>query len=437
VSTIVVNFLDSTWIVWGIYKALTVLISTRKMQCDGCDGCGKTYPELKQIYFCKCFLVGFCSPECFEQSGHKAECELIEGPVSRLRCESSRTDFGDLLSRYARAMEKLARKSTATGMPATPNRLDKITDGIVLLDGQRQKTLISALRMWNAKNVAALNLVMDGEDRAAARLLEEAGKMGKGVVAIFKEENRQTRKDIRAAWEAYTKALYAAIMSSDVLATKKGEQLFTEAFNNAAATGLETGKVLAGGKRVRMSGELEDEAELIEGPFSRVKGKSNYGELLSNYTKALGKFAMATGNADKERLDAMMALNSISDQVRDAQRKAELKLLFETWNKKNLAAITARLNGNESEAELNLDSIKTASNNVIAIFKSENKISFRQSEKTIERSWNAYLQSLREAILSVPKRGGDMSSAERKFDNAALLAISVGRVLGGGKDVEK
>lgn len=215
------------------------------MECNGCDGCGKTYPDLKQIFFCKCFLAGFCSTECFEGSSHLTECDQIAGPISRLR------------------------------------------------------------------------------------------------------------------------------------------------------------------------------------------GSSDYGVLLSEYTMNLGKFA--AGEITSE--DAMKRLTAIADQVKNDQRRAELKVVFSLWHKKNTSAITSMLAGNKAAALKDMESVKTASQTVIALFKSENKISLRQRGKDIENAWNSYIAKLSEAIQSVPMKGTEVDMGP--FQDAAILAISVGRVLGGGKDVNK
>lgn len=220
------------------------------MECNGCDGCGKTYPEIKQIHMCKCFLAAFCTPECFEQSEHKLDCELIEGPLSR------------------------------------------------------------------------------------------------------------------------------------------------------------------------------------------VRGKSDFGGHLSDYTWSLYNYAEATGaEKDKKRAETFAILQQI--KAKDEQRNKDLSRLLQAWNNKNLIAINDMQKGNRKGAEAELNQVKGASDTLIAIFKSENRLSLRQRGKDIEKAWNAYLQSLREAILSIPKTGEDLNDAYSNFNNTAAMAVNVGNVLGGGKDTTK
>lgn len=399
------------------------------MECDGCDGCGKNYPEIKQIYMCKCFLVGFCTPECFEKSKHELVCEheldseLIDGAWDRVRGKAAITDFSVVLSKYAEIMLSFVKNYYKNVASPDVEKLNELTNSIRLLDQTRQDQLRAGLNVWNQHLVNALNAAFDQDIETSQASLDKAKKLESAVINIFKAENRlslrQTGKDIERAWEKYANALRRAI----ILASS---QTATEAnFMEAARWGVITGGVLSG------KGYVNEKFELIEGPLSRVRGKSNFGVLLAQYTADLGKVALATENSDRESASALKSLTDIANQVKDSQRKGELRALLEAWHRKNIAAINAMLNGNESEAELNLDSVKTASNTVIAIFKSENRLSLRQKGKDIENAWNAYLQGLREAILAIKKT--DMGRAQRKFTDAESLAVSVGRVLGGGK----
>lgn len=247
------------------------------MECNGCDGCGKTYPEIKQIHMCKCFLAAFCTPECFEQSKHKLDCELIDGTWDRVRGKAALTDFS-----------------------------------------------------------AAVN----------------------------------------------------------------------------------------------------EKFELIEGPLSRVRGKSDFGKQLSDYTWSLYAYAEATG-ADKQMKQAESYALLQNIKARDEKRNGDLQTLLKGWNNKNILAINDMQKGEKRSAEAELNQVKGASGTLIAIFKSENRLSLKQRGKNIENAWNAYLQSLREAILNIPKTGEDLSYAYSKFNDTATMAVNVGNVLGGGKDMAK
>jgi hypothetical protein len=151
---------------------------------------------------------------------------------------------------------------------------------------------------------------------------------------------------------------------------------------------------------------------------------------------ALYEFAEAeTAKKKDKREEALSILNEIS--VKDAKRNADLQTLFDGWNTKNTIAISYMQAGNRRAAESELNQIKGASNTVIAIFKSENRLSLKQRNKAVENAWNSYLQALRDAITTVPKYDESLLDAYSKFNDAAMLAVSVGNTLGGGKDMTK
>jgi len=178
------------------------------------------------------------------------------------------------------------------------------------------------------------------------------------------------------------------------------------------------------------------ECDLINGPISRLRGKSDIGQKLSKYTMMLYEFAEAeTSGKESKRKEARNILNEIT--LRDANRNADLQTLLDGWNTKNTLAISYMQAGNRKAAESELNQIKGASNTVIAIFKSENRLSLKQRGKDIENAWNSYLQALRDAIMTVPKSGEPLLDAYSKFNDASLLAVSVGNTLGGGKDMTK
>lgn len=402
------------------------------MQCDGCDGCGKTYPELKQIFFCKCFLAGFCSPECFEQSGHLQECELISGPASRLRGTSYKTNFSDLLRSYAELLKIAAISYLKNKIVPTVNELNELTDRIELLDAKRQEALLAGLRKWNRYHIKALQAVLMGRPKDAMDPLMKAKNLGQAVISIFKEENRlslrQFGKDIERAWTAYTNALHDAIMASG-----EDDSGLAKAYARAQKVGFDSGRTLSGGKSVGVAGE----AELIEGPISTLRGKNNYGEHLAKYTMDLEKYATATEDPSPAAASAATDLDNITKQVKDTTRKGQLKTILELWHTMNIGAIDDMLAGNKDGAKLKLAQTKSGSNTVIAIFKSENRLSLRQKGKDIENAWNSYLEKLSTAILSVEKKGESQASAKTEFANAAMHAARAGQVLGGGKDVDK
>jgi hypothetical protein len=408
------------------------------MNCNDCDGCGKGYPEVKQIFFCKCFLAGFCSPECFENSTHPNECELIDGPLNRLRGKSAKTDFSELLRQYAQTMKSMLEDYRENATPLKIAPLQKLTDTVILLNDERQDYLKNRLREWNVTNVAALKMVMEGLMLDVRSSFEQAKENDEKVIRIFVEENRlslrQTRKDIAYAWNNYVKALQTAILL--------GREDFygaLDAFDRAAGIGFDAGRTLSGGKNVHDLTPLEEEeilkSELIEGPLSRARGKNEFGSHLHDYTWALYQYAKAEG-AEKQMERAKTFAVLIEIKARDSTREQNLRKLLDAWNNKNLSAIDDMQRDEPGAADAKLNQVKTASNSLIAIFKSENRLSLRQRGKDIENAWNAYLQSLTEAIKSIPQ-GSIATYTYDKFNASAEMAINAGNVLGGGKDMTK
>lgn len=178
------------------------------------------------------------------------------------------------------------------------------------------------------------------------------------------------------------------------------------------------------------------ECELISGPLSKLKGRSDFGSKLGDYTMELYKYAnnMNSDNPAVAQLNdanAVMILTGIS--VKNQSQNEDLKRLLSSWHNKNISAINFMISDMKDNAETTLNEVKAASDTMIQIFKSANRLSLRQKGKDIENAWNAYLRSLREAILKVPPKGGDMNRAYGRFGDASSMGVSVGRVLGGGK----
>jgi hypothetical protein len=177
------------------------------------------------------------------------------------------------------------------------------------------------------------------------------------------------------------------------------------------------------------------ECELISGPLAKLKGRSDFGSKLSDYTMELYNYAnemnFDSTKASIHSANAVTILNGIS--VKNQSQNADLKSLLSSWHNKNISAINYMGAGMKGDAENALNQVKAASNTVIQIFKSNNRLSLRQKGKDIENAWNSYLQSLKDAIMEIPPKGGDMNRAYDKFSSASLMAVSVGRVLGGGK----
>jgi hypothetical protein len=398
------------------------------MECNGCDGCGKTYPEIQQIHMCKCFLAAFCTPECFEQSEHKLDCELIDGTWDRVRGKAALTDFSAALSKYAEIMLGFVRDYYRNVASPDVEMLNDLTNSIQLLDQTRQNQLRAGLNVWNQHLVDALNATFDKDPISTQDSLDKAEQLETAVISIFKAENRlslrQSGKDIERAWKKYADALRRAILlaSDSTRATVN--------FKKAARLGEITGQVLSG------KGYVNEKFELIEGPLSRVRGKSDFGQQLSQYTWSLYYYAEATG-ADKQMKQAESYALLQNIKARDEKRNGDLQTLLKGWNNKNILAINYMQNGEKRSAEAELNQVKGASDTLIAIFKSENRLSLKQRGKNIENAWNAYLQSLRESILNIPKTGEDLNYAYSKFNDTATMAVNVGNVLGGGKDMAK
>lgn len=178
------------------------------------------------------------------------------------------------------------------------------------------------------------------------------------------------------------------------------------------------------------------ECELISGPLAKLKGRSDFGSKLSDYTMELYNYANSNNSensaeAQNNFASAATILRGIS--VKNSNQNIDLQALLQGWHQKNISAINYMSAGMPGDAENALNAVKSASNTVIQIFKSENRLSLRQKGRDIENAWNTYLQSLREAIMSVPSKNGDMNRAYDKFNNAGMMAVAVGRVLGGGK----
>lgn len=178
------------------------------------------------------------------------------------------------------------------------------------------------------------------------------------------------------------------------------------------------------------------ECELISGPLAKLKGRSDFGSKLSDYTMELYYYAneMNSNNPAQANIHSANAAKILTDiSVKNQSQNADLKSLLSGWHNKNISAINYMGAGMKGSAENALNEVKTASNTVIQIFKSNNRLSLRQKGKDIENAWNSYLQSLKDAIMEIPPKDGDMNRAYDKFSSASLMAVSVGRVLGGGK----
>jgi hypothetical protein len=215
------------------------------MNCNGCDGCGKGYPEVKQIFFCKCFLVGFCSPDCFEKSGHLNECESIAGPLSRVR---GKNDFGKHLSDYTWSLYHYA---AATGAEKQMKQVETFTalQEIKSRDEKRNDNLQILLKGWNNKNLSAIDHMQQGQKRSAEAELNEVKNASDTLIAIFKAENRlslrQRGKDIENAWNSYLQSLRDAILE---ISSSEGATVAYSKFNTTAMMAINVGNVLGGGK---------------------------------------------------------------------------------------------------------------------------------------------------------------------------------------------